>query len=86
MSRDKQIEEMAKATCKSRFKQDEPLCKKCTEKCIYREIAKLMSDAGYRKADEVAREIFEEIEEYILLEWNEEAYAKLKKKYTEGGE
>ena len=47
--------------------------------------------AGYRKASEVAREIFEEIEQVInyalcvdITEW--EAFAELKKKYTEGGE
>jgi len=37
----------------------------------------------YRKASEVAREIFEEIEKHIMLEFNEVTYAELKKKYTE---
>jgi hypothetical protein len=37
---------------------------------------------GYEKGKtDGAREIFEALEEYILLEWNEVAYAELKKKY-----
>ena len=53
-------------------------------------IAEELYTAGYRKASDVAREIFEEIEENILgshylksYEWNAEAYEDLKKKYTE---
>ena len=45
--------------------------------------AEALYNAGYRKASEVAEEIFAEIEEHIMLEFNEVAYAELKKKYTE---
>ena len=51
---------------------------------------------GYRKASEVAREIFEEIEKIAmhgttpfglcLMSMGEASFAKLKKKYTEDGE
>ena len=59
----------------------------------YVPLASALCKLGYCKASEVAREIFEEIEENILgshylksYEWNAEAYEELKKKYTEGEE
>ena len=59
--------------------------------------AKALYNAGYRKASDVAREIFEEIDDLLTryriatygghfysMDMNEE-YAELKKKYTEEG-
>lgn len=43
--------------------------------------AEMIAKWCYQEIDKKVSEIFEEIEEYILLEWNEEAYAELKKKY-----
>ena len=50
-----------------------------------------LADKGYRKAEDVAREIFEEIEKKVLFSTNTGviallAYNELKKKYTEDGE
>ena len=52
-------------------------------------IAEALYNAGYRKAEDVAREIFEEIEKVVnyslcvdINDWS--AYTELKKKYTEG--
>ena len=53
MSRDKQIEEIASIIAKN-----EDLCRSAT-------IASAIYNAGYRKASDVAREIFEEIEQEI---------------------
>ena len=85
MSRDKQIEEMAKDlenhTCMSQFQA---------------EIAsRVLYTAGYRKASEVAEEIFADIEKYnrpplpecepiYIIKSSE--FAELKKKYMEGWE
>lgn len=51
-------------------------------------IAEELYDNGYRKAEDVAREIFEEIEKVVnfalcvdITDWS--AYNELKKKYTE---
>ena len=89
MNRDKQIEEMARAIEQARIKAADT-----TNSMNYGFggwYAKELYNAGYRKASDVAREIFEEIEENILgshylksYEWNAEAYEELKKKYTEG--
>ena len=54
-----------------------------------RYLAKELIDKGYRKAYEVAREIFEEIEKKVLFSTNTGviallAYNELKKKYTLG--
>ena len=80
MTKEKQIEEMAKAiflNCHAGLFEDEA---KMIAKFCYQEID--------RKASEVAREIFEEIEKVInyslcvdLDDWS--AYTELKKKYTE---
>ena len=84
MNKDKQIEEMARDlknhTCMSEFQA---------------EIAsRMLYTKGYRKADEVAKEIFEEIDKVLnfykrnnpfndLLKAIIEKYTELKKKYTE---
>ena len=62
MNKDKQIEEMAKDLQKHSFFYNGG--------CLmnYSTTAKLLYNAGYRKASEVAREIFEEIEEVLMLD------------------
>ena len=97
MNKDKQIEEMARDICHL-FKTCEecqsvsPIIKDNCKAMVY---AKRAVDAGYRKASDVAREIFEEIEtslHYKLINGEihliirETDYNHYKKKYTEGGE
>ncbi len=91
MNRDKHIEEMAKDVCP--LIEEYETCEKCDAKldigdepCLYKCMAKAFYNAGYRKASDVAREIFEEIKSI----WKEghgfidcEDLFKLKKKYTE---
>ena len=60
--RDKQIEEMEKII--------QPIIDNCWAKDWFPngdEIAEALYNAGYRKASDVAREIFEEIEKLIVL-------------------
>ena len=87
MSREKQIEEMAKTVCHL-----DRTCDQCMSsfECKAMVYAKRFYEAGYRKASEVAREIFEEIEKVVnyalcvdITDWS--AYNELKKKYTEEG-
>ena len=89
MSRDKQIEEMAimmgVPACQ------ETGCINCAVdyNCIWRNHATLLYNAGYRKSEDVAEEIFAEIDKLIskrgdLLMLSNGYYLKLKKKYTEG--
>ena len=77
MSRDKQIEEMAvefaKINCNPKGCYSCDLCDEygslklnCEDYLRYRTMAETFYNAGYRKAPEVAREIFEEIEEAIV--------------------
>ena len=92
MNRDKQIEEMARAIEQARIKATDT-----TNSMNYGFggwYAKELYNAGYRKASEVAREIFEEIESELLNDitdyhgcysvWYQNKFAELKKKYTEG--
>ena len=82
----KQIEEMAKTLC-----EDYGECKKCTlsnpeceNPCMISEDCERLYNQGYRKASEVAREIFAEIEKAILAHGTKYAMkrlAELKKKY-----
>jgi hypothetical protein len=93
MNRDKQIDEMAKVMC---FQADSCTVKSCVQvNCEKTWLAENLYNAGYRKASEVAREIFEEIEKITmhnvtsshgiwLMSMGEVAFAELKKKYTEG--
>ena len=91
MNDKKQVEEMAKVIDKSHWRivQGWKGCRLNSE-----EIAENIYAAGYRKSSEVAREIFEEIENSISpmlgLEDDKESvailattFAELKKKYTE---
>lgn len=62
LDKDKQIEEMAKIMCGF----DDEECEHCItcsyhNGCACEEDAKNLYNAGYRKASDVAREIFEEI-------------------------
>ena len=55
MNKEKQIEEMAFAICKSRGVADVDTCKKCWQYeigCLYREIAGGLYAEGYRKQSE----------------------------------
>ena len=104
IDRDKQIEEMAKALTNYEYKLCERLPKdKCLltstihaqVSCDYCKIAEFLYNAGYRKASDVVREIFEEIEkaldnsvetEYFKGTWFnfskfKQRLAELKKKY-----
>jgi DNA integrity scanning protein DisA with diadenylate cyclase activity len=65
MDKEKQIEEMARDICKSRFANDTRLCKECENECLYYQIASALNAKGYRKASDVAREIFAEIAKII---------------------
>lgn len=89
MSREKQIEEMAKAIDKSywRIEQDFTGCHINST-----EIAKALYNAGYRKSTDFAEEIFAEIDKVVYQLMNNLNYsigdtvydiAELKKKYTE---
>ena len=95
MSRDKQIEEMAQDVCE--LYKDFGSCEACDaeldidgEPCIHECFAKAFYNAGYRKASEVAEEIFGEIEQLYMEEHKDCSvilsryeFAELKKKYTE---
>lgn len=68
MSRDKQIEEMAKH-CPCYFGEkcciDGELPEKCDMLCQFGTYAEILYNAGYRKSTDVAEEIFAEIEEAV---------------------
>ena len=97
MSRDKQIEEMAQCLCEWNRG---TLCilddKDCDLQCTYGKLANKLTAKGYRKSTDVAEEIFAEIDTLIVRRMIADSpfiddrlirdIAKLKKKYTEGGE
>ena len=90
MSRDKQIEEMARTMCGM----NKPciLCE-LQSSCLMRNCARLLYAEGYRKSTDVAREIFAELElkapffcaNQIAYEHFNEELAELKKKYESEG-
>ena len=91
MSRDKQIEEMAKEIC-SEYDCVIP-CQSCAyygyANCRDVKSAEKLYAAGYRKASDVAEEIFAEIWRAVIIDIPEysdcrKAFNELKKKYTEG--
>ena len=49
MSREKQIEEMARAMCS--FSKN-TLCRECSDECFYKDYAERAYNAGYRKQSE----------------------------------
>ena len=95
MDRDKQIEfernEMAEVIADSFDHNGEKWDASDFEWSAYQ-----VQQAGYRRASEVAREIFEEIEKVFTVKYpmctnpvlvlDSLSYAELKKKYTESGE
>ena len=98
MDKKKQIEEMAKLT-KQHCTIDN-MCGSCSLETCNDCLSEVLYNADYRKASEVAREIFEEIEKMKLqkdftsrsqdFEFGYKLaladISELKKKYTEGGE
>jgi hypothetical protein len=88
MTKDKQTEKMAKDLC------GRADCATCGElmPCFSKHFSKRAVEKGYRKASDVAREIFEEIDEllmpfgYQIKTISLQKYIKLKKKYTEGND
>lgn len=92
MTKDKQIAEMAVMGCRRNPQAHEAEeCLGCEFKkgmCDIYKLAKILHEKGYRKASDVAREIFEEIEK-LLKQTCEKGYvgsisdlfAELKKKY-----
>ena len=101
MNRDKQIDEMAKI-CRGYFNGKcyaKGEAQECNLICSRGDIMRDLYTAGYRKASEVAREIFEEIEERLQIGFPKDVFItmprtshdelwvmvrELKKKYTEG--
>lgn len=92
MNRDKQIEEMVKTLSKCECE-----CPRC-KACYSWELSENLYNEGYRKSTDLAREIFEEIENahdecihidpttnigYLLKTKFLNKLAELKKKYTE---
>ena len=51
MSREKQIEEMARDICRSRFDENAILCKECNKECLYYQIATALIAKGYCKQE-----------------------------------
>ena len=104
MSRDKQTEKVSKQRREYlKFKPFADDLRKAESWCKLDGVlnryqtVKNLSKMGYRKASDVAEEIFEEIEAsakvkywrgggLVVFEVNGEEFAELKKKYTEGGE
>ncbi len=93
MERDKQIEEMAKDLCHTNTCEIKKIGIPCNHRCKAHIYAKRAIDKGYRKASEVAEEIFLAVDETIDLICAMTGldiaifgkYAELKKKYTEEG-
>lgn len=81
MSRDKQIEEMAKVICAPTANKGN--CEKCGFKkhCSKFDDATDLYNAGYRKSQDVVEEIFAEIERYLRL--NEDIAIKCKEENGE---
>ena len=86
IERDKLIDEMARDMC-----WEGADCSKCEGllTCDKNYYAPRLVDKGYRKASDVAREIFEEIESCMVINQYKEfkilvdSYLTIKKKYTE---
>jgi hypothetical protein len=98
MEKEKQIEEMAvefaKINCNPKGCYSCNLCDEygslelnCEDYLYYRTMAETFYTAGYRKASDVAEEIFAEIEDVLnnIGYFDELDFNALKKKYTEEG-
>ena len=77
MNRNEQIEEMAYRIFGNSITHDTAFREDC------RSIATDLYEAGYRKASEVAKEIFAELKTVMIDEWRYPIIAALKKKYLE---
>ena len=78
--RDEQIEEMARVWCPF---PERDTCDGCDKGCFEISKSEMLHDAGYRKASDVAREIFEEIEKETKnhgICYTQRKIAELKKK------
>ena len=71
MSREKQIEEMAKLLCSTCAETNEEDCEKFEGVCGICDATRLYN-AGYRKASDVAEEIFGEIERAFFKHYDEQ--------------
>ena len=91
MNKDKQIEEMEISLREAQHELD-----KAWHECLHNNGTQprreflftaqyLVENKGYRKASEVAREIFEELKKAGITEHRYPVIAELKKKYTEEG-
>lgn len=85
-NRDKQISEMTKDICEIQC--NGMKCAVCETGCDCRMQAEALYNAGYRKASEIAEEIFAEIEKICGTNGfhficTVEKFKELKKKYTE---
>ena len=92
MSRDKQIEEMALALSEGGCGKECDCIQGDKFNCHLLYSASVLYNAGYRKASDVAREIFEELEampkdqpSYVLYVFLTKKIADLKKKYESEG-
>lgn len=94
MNKDKQIEEMAKALGDGRmtncsYYESCSACP-CDFNCIFQENAQILLNAGYRKASEIARDIFGNLRILGHIDFNgnicirKDSFAELEKIYTEG--
>lgn len=92
-NKEKEIEEMAWELCDIPKHPSIKSCEQCGNKhCHAMYYAERAYNAGYRKAPDVAREIFEEIDSLFDKHWFHhikrlyDEIAKLKKKYESEGE
>ena len=82
-NKEKQIEDIGKILCGMKNGCDG--CKFDKTYCNERNYAEEIYNAGYHKTSDVAREIFEDIEDFIYNIGYFDEFESLKKKYTEGG-
>ena len=68
MSRDNQIEKMAKVICKSKNPDKDKDCSKCVFDCMcdIQDGCEALLDEGYRKSTDVAEEIFAETHNMLV--------------------
>lgn len=94
MSKEKQIEEIAREMC--HLSAECKTCQICNERyhgdddlCYFQCVAKEIINHGYRKQSEVAKEVFDNIKEKLIFNTygiaaiSNKTFCELKKKYTE---